>query len=96
MTGSMRFCSLADGSRIFRRSHPNKFFELPGKIMNGIIAQMICNLGKIHFAIPDQPFGSIDFHQGKIVDDPIARIVAENLLQKGTVNQVVLADLGNR
>ena len=73
-------CRGTDRGRIFRRSHLNKFFKLSGKIVDGIVAQIIGNLGKIHLPFPDQAFGGIDFHQGKIIDDPIACIIPEKLL----------------
>jgi hypothetical protein len=63
--------------------------------MDGIVAQMVRNLGKIHFPVPDQPFCGIHSHQGKIVNDSVASIIPENLLQKGASDQIVPAYLGN-
>ena len=36
-----------DGLGILRRRHITFLFKLPGKIMNGGIAQLVCNLGKV-------------------------------------------------
>ena len=35
------------GLSILRRRHITLFFKLPGKIMNGGVAQLVCNLGKV-------------------------------------------------
>ena len=60
--------------------------------MDGIIAQRICNLGKIHLFITDKLLGCINLHQRKIVDNTTASIVSEQLLQQRTPYQIVPAN----
>ena len=48
--------------------------------MDGIVTQVFRNLGKIHLTAADELLGGVDFHQGKVINNTIARIITENLL----------------
>ena len=57
------------------------------------IAELVRNLGEIQPLTADELFGRIDLHAGKIVDDPTAAPLTEQLLHLGAADQVVTADL---
>ena len=49
-------------SGIFRGGNAGNGLELPGEIVDGIIAQFFGNAGKVPLASADKLLGGIDFH----------------------------------
>lgn len=51
--------------------------ELPGKIMDRGISQLIGDLGKVKLPVPDKLLGCIDFHTVKIFNDTCVSLFKE-------------------
>lgn len=59
--------------------------------MEGAVAQLFGDLGKVPLSVTDKLFGGIDFHQQEIIDDPAAGIIGEQFLQLGASKKVIPA-----
>lgn len=57
-------------------------FKLSGKIMDGIIPQLVGDLREIHLLAAYELLGGVYLHNSEIIDDTAARMVFEHLLQK--------------
>lgn len=66
-----------DRGSVFRGSHAGDFLKLPGKIVDGSVAQKIGNLGKIMVIFPDKLLSQVDFQPGKIINNTALVIVPE-------------------
>lgn len=80
-TGMTLFGKSLNGKGVFRRRHSGYFFKLPGKIVNGIIPQIISDLGKIHIFFPNHFFRPGDFHPGKVFDNAAAAFIPKQVLK---------------
>ena len=57
------------------------------------VTQLLRDLSEVHFVGPDQLLGRVDFHQGKILDDPKSALLPEDLLELGTADEIFPAHL---
>ena len=64
-----------DGGGIFRGCHSGLLFKLPGKIVDGGIAQTVGDLSKIQLVAANQLFCRVDFHPDKKFHDPAAMLL---------------------
>jgi len=82
-----------DGRRVLGRRHFGHLLELPREIMDRGVSQVVGYLGEIHVVVTDQLLCHIDFHFAEIVDHTAVVLVAEELLELGTSDYVIFADL---
>ena len=70
-----------DGLRVFCRGHFGDFFELPGEVVDGGVAEAFCDVCEIQLVVADQFAGCIDFHSQEKVDDAAVVLFLEQLLK---------------
>lgn len=61
--------------------------------MDGGVAQKFGNLGEVQVISTDQLSGKADLQLCEILNDPAAVFLAEHILESGSADQVVVADL---
>lgn len=68
------------------------FLKLPGKIVDGGIAQRHGDLREGHISFGDQAFCGIDFHMGKAGYYTMPALFPKELFEPGAANQIIPAD----
>ena len=61
--------------------------------MYGCVSKGISDLSKIHILITDQLLGSINFNFTKVINYAAVILFTEKLLQLGSADQIITADL---